>query len=282
MLGSVLGPCIGGLLAEPNQRLPEGMRVEVMEKYPFLLPCGCCCLLAIATFIVAFLYAEDLPKASNPLLPSAAPARPLSQLLSNGPYVSAVVTWGLSSFTGAMFVELMGLWCKTERASGGMGWREEWKVSIVLVIGSVSLLIFLSSTLRPVISRYGTYSVLRISLFAVALDFLLIPLIPSLPFLLQWPCLLLASAVWSLSNGSCVTSISIIMNSIVPQELYGAANGLGISIVSLIRAFGPATAGMLLGWSIAEQRPFPLDRCLPFYVAAIVTAANLLLVRRSN
>ena len=282
MLGAVLGPCVGGLLAEPNQRLPEGMRTELMEKFPFLLPCGCCCMLAIATFIVVFLYAEDLPKASSPLLPSAAPIRPLSQLLSNGPYVSAIVTWGLCGFTGSMFVELMGLWCKTDRKSGGMGWREEWKVSVVLVTGSLSLLIFLSSTLRPLISRYGTYSVLRLSLFALIFDFLCIPLISSLPSLLQWPSLLLASPIWSLSSGSCITSISIIINSVVPQELYGAANGLGISLVSLIRAFGPVTAGILLGWSIGEPRPYPLDRCLPFYVAAAVTAANLLLVRRYN
>lgn len=282
MLGSVLGPCVGGLLAEPNLRLPEGLRMGIFDRFPFLLPCACCCMLAVATFLVVCVYAED-PRKESPLLgPATAPAHPLSQLRANSAFLSAVFTWSLCAYTGSMFVELLGLWCKTAIDSGGLGWREEWKVSVVLVTGSIALILFLSTALRPLITRYGTSTVLRLSLFLVMLDFLLVPLISSLPSALVWPCILLASPLWCLASGSCITSINIIINSVVPQELYGAANGLGISLVALIRAFGPVTAGALLGWSIAEARPYPLDRCLPFYVAAAVTAANLVFLRRSN
>ena len=282
MLGTILGPCVGGLLAEPNQRLPESVRLEMWEKFPFLLPCLGCCALAVTTCIFVYCYAQDVPKSKSPLLPPTSPVHsPLSHLRTNRAYLSAVITWSFCALTGSMFVELLGLWCKTDKSLGGLGWREEWKVSIVLITGSITLLLYLSTVLRPLITRIGTGLTLRGALLVMMLSYALMPWISSLPSVCVWPCIILCMPLWSMSSGSAITSINIIINSVVPQELYGAANGLGISLVALIRAFGPITAGALLGWAISDRHPFPLNHCLPFYTAAGITCLNLLFVRRA-
>jgi hypothetical protein len=83
-----------------------------------------------------------------------------------------------------------------------------------------------------------------------------------------------------MSSGGSFTSINIIVNCAVEkvrfrQELYGSANGLALSSVAFVRAFGPVIAGSLFGWCIGKGFDFPLDHSAPFFVAAGMCFLNV-------
>ncbi|KJA17811.1 hypothetical protein HYPSUDRAFT_145981 [Hypholoma sublateritium FD-334 SS-4] len=62
-LGSTSAQLMGGFLSNPSKRWPNGIgRIPLLQKHPYLLPCGVAASLSFLAFIVAFLLLkESLP-----------------------------------------------------------------------------------------------------------------------------------------------------------------------------------------------------------------------------
>ncbi|VDC00276.1 unnamed protein product [Peniophora sp. CBMAI 1063] len=68
------------------------------------------------------------------------------------------------------------------------------------------------------------------------------------------------------------TSISILLNYMSPPPLVGLANGIGQSIVSLARFFGPILGGYI--WSMSVERN-PTGFWIPFFICGAICAVGL-------
>lgn len=78
------------------------------------------------------------------------------------------------------------------------------------------------------------------------------PLIATLSGTTLWIVLISVSAVKNLLSASVVVGSSILMNNSVMTGQRGVANGISTSIMSLFKAVGPATAGIIFSWGQAR------------------------------
>lgn len=59
-VGTILGPCIGGLAAEPATRFPDTLgKIAVFRQFPYLLPNLICALLMLVSIIAGWLFLEE-------------------------------------------------------------------------------------------------------------------------------------------------------------------------------------------------------------------------------
>ncbi|KAI9591301.1 major facilitator superfamily domain-containing protein [Syncephalis fuscata] len=60
VMGSIFGPLIGGILADPAHQYPDTIgKIPILRQYPYLLPCIVCASIAFVGFIMAFLFLEE-------------------------------------------------------------------------------------------------------------------------------------------------------------------------------------------------------------------------------
>jgi hypothetical protein len=75
--GRILGPAIGGLLAEPVRKY--GWKSELLERFPFALPCLIAAMMTLITLVLAYaVLKETLPSAQS-LVPTPAFRAPKSR-----------------------------------------------------------------------------------------------------------------------------------------------------------------------------------------------------------
>ena len=82
-------------------------------------------------------------------------------------------------------------------------------------------------------------------------------------------------------NSELVPDPSITDSSTIPptlmRTLLGAVNGVATSCTALARALAPVLTGSLLGWTLENRLPAPLDYHLPWlFLAGIVLASSLM------
>ncbi|XP_051143353.1 protein ZINC INDUCED FACILITATOR 1-like isoform X2 [Andrographis paniculata] len=274
-IGLVIGPAVGGFLAQPAEKYPNIFSKEsLFGRFPYLLPCIVISAYALLAFIISFWLPETLHRhhdedteeeeeaalvglqnSSNKSSPSLKHSVstlkfciPQPSLLRNWPLMSSVLVYCVFQLHDMAYTEIFSLWANSSRRLGGLGFNTD-DVGEVLAISGSGLLIFQLCLYPWVESIIGPIMVSRISAVIT------IPLLSSYPFIAKLSGMALfivlncASLFKNALSVSITTGLLVIQNSAVSQEHRGAANGISMSLMSLAKAVGPAAGGTLLSWA---------------------------------
>eukprot|EP00249_Psilotum_nudum_P016395 c25802_g1_i2 orf=268-1797(-) len=270
-LGLIIGPAIGGYLAQPAVKYPSiFVDGSLFYRFPYLLPC--LCMSAFTAIMLPFLFwlpesihkhpplSEDVGhgvtdsksqtdtlKISGETEENRQVAEKSSVLRNWGLFASIALycIWGLHDMA---YGEIFSLWAVSPLDYGGLGLTSS-DVGIILAITGGVLLVFQMS-LYPVVDRiFGTIlatrggAILSIPLVAIY------PLIAKLHGSMLWGSLIIASSLKTTFSICVVTGSFLLINNSVPSEQRGVANGISMTGMSLFKSIGPACAGILFSWS---------------------------------
>ncbi|XP_070021240.1 protein ZINC INDUCED FACILITATOR-LIKE 1-like isoform X1 [Nicotiana sylvestris] len=304
-IGLVIGPVIGGYLAQPAEKYPGVFSKDsLFGRFPYLLPCLMISLLALVATVVSFWLPETLHKhnktnkdqsdlydvaegTTNGLNLSESMKHserriPNSHksLLKNWPLVSAIIVYCVFQLHDIAYLEIFSLWAVSPRTLGGLSFTTT-DVGQVLAITGVGLLLF-QLFAYPLVERIvGPVMISRVGA------------VLSIPLLASYPCIALlsgfclsialncASMLKNVLSVSITTGLLIMQNRAVAQEQRGAANGLSMCSMSFFKTIGPAAGGSLLSWAQRRQDAdiLPGDQ-LVFFVLNVIELLGLLLTFR--
>ncbi|KAL0428374.1 UNVERIFIED_CONTAM: protein ZINC INDUCED FACILITATOR-LIKE 1 [Sesamum latifolium] len=261
-IGLVIGPAVGGFLAQPAEKYPHIFsRESLFGRFPYFLPCLVISVFALVAFIIScwlpetlHIHSEDnIARTSREALPedntyesiqsqemevsklrSTVPQR---SLLRNWPLVSAIIVYCIFQLHDMAYSEIFSLWAVSSRKLGGLSFSTS-DVGEVLSVTGFGMLLFQLFLYTWIERMLGAIFVSRIGAVIT------IPLLSSYPFIakLSGPVLLLV-----------LNSASLLKNVLSAQEQRGAANGISMSAMSLFKAIGPAAGGSLLSWAQRRQ-----------------------------
>ncbi|KAM3339278.1 protein ZINC INDUCED FACILITATOR-LIKE 1 isoform X1 [Capsicum galapagoense] len=307
-IGLVIGPAIGGYLAQPAEKYPSIFSKEsFFGRFPYFLPCLMISVFALAATVMSFWLPETLHKHNKIKrdknnfddsaggTPDESNGSNVSQnmnhserrapgsqksLLKNWPLVSSIIVYCIFQLHDIAYLEIFSLWAVSPRTLGGLSFTTA-DVGQVLAITGLGLLLF-QLLVYPLVERItGPVMISRIG--AV----LSIPLLASYPYLALLTgfglsiALNCASMLKNILSVSITTGLLLMQNRAVSQEQRGAANGISMSSMSLFKTIGPAAGGSLLSWSQRRQDAdiLPGDQ-LVFFVLNVIELLGLLLTFR--
>ncbi|KAK6127134.1 hypothetical protein DH2020_039125 [Rehmannia glutinosa] len=276
-IGLVIGPAVGGFLAQPAEKYPHIFSKEsLFGRFPYFLPCLVISAFALVAFIISFWLPETIhihseesiaqgsSKAAledntyesiqSPEMKVSELRSPVSQrnLLKNWPLMSAIMVYCIFQLHDMAYSEIFSLWAVSPRKLGGLSFTTA-DVGEVLSITGFGMLLFQLVLYTWVERILGPVMVSRIG--AV----ISIPLLSSYPFIASLSGLILllvlnfASMLKNVLSVSSSTGLLVIQNRAVSQEQRGAANGISMTAMSLCKAIGPAAGGSLLSWAQLRQ-----------------------------
>ncbi|XP_047950479.1 protein ZINC INDUCED FACILITATOR-LIKE 1-like isoform X2 [Salvia hispanica] len=306
--GLVVGPALGGFLAQPADKFPGIFTSNSFwARFPYFLPCLMTSIFAAFVTIVCFWIPESLhthilespsSEGSYDTLEAATQQSDINKmeekktskksLFKNWPLMSSIIVYCTFSLHDMAYSEIFSLWAESPRRLGGLGYSTE-DVGTVLSISGLGLLVFQSS-LYPIVEKIlGPIMVSRV------LGIVSIPLLTSYHYIAMLSGITLsivlniASLLKNVLSISIVTGLFILQNRAVGQDQRGAANGLAMTFMSLFKAVGPLGGGALFSW--AETRLgadfLPGDQMV-FFILNIIEAIAVLmtfkpfLVERQN
>ncbi|KAM0843224.1 hypothetical protein ACQ4PT_057858 [Festuca glaucescens] len=225
-LGLVIGPALGGYLAQPAEKYPQTFSKEsLFGRFPYFLPSQGVSLFAAIVLILSCIWMpETMHKHKNPEkdiqivkgLPSDCDSPRKKSLLHNWPWMSTMVSYCFFALHDTAYSEILSLWAVSDRKYGGLSFSSE-DIGAVLAVAGASLLVYqlvlyhwVHKLLGPVIS----------------------------------------SRVASITSG---TGICLLQNNAVRQEQRGTANGISTTAMSFFKAIAPIGAGILFSWTQKHQ-----------------------------
>ncbi|KAL8037123.1 hypothetical protein ABFX02_11G019100 [Erythranthe guttata] len=304
-IGLVIGPAVGGFLAQPAEKYPHIFSAEsLFGRFPYFLPCLVISLFALVAFVISYWLPEtlhihteenigrDSTQASledNSYEPTRTHKTEVSELkfstphrslLRNWPLMSAIMVYCIFQLHDMAYSEIFSLWAVSPRKLGGLSFTTA-DVGEVLSITGFGMLFFQLFLYTWVERILGSVTVSRIG--AV----ISIPLLTSYPFIAKLSGSILflvlncASMVKNILSIAITTGLLVIQNRAVPQEQRGAANGISMSAMSLFKAIGPAAGGSLLSWAQSRQEnDFLPGVHLVFFTLNIVELVGLVMTFR--
>lgn len=272
-LGLVVGPALGGYLAQPVEKYPQAFSKEsIFGRFPYLLPCLCVSSFAAIVLISCIWLPETIHKHKFPDkdfkivkgLPSQKAywdSPPKKSLLQNWPWMSTMISYCFFGLHDTAYSEILSLWAVSDRKYGGLSFSSE-DVGDVLAVAGASLLVYQLIIYRWVHKFLGPVISSRI---ASALSILIIATYPFMTYLSGAK---LSFALYSAAMMKSVlaitisTGISLLQNNAVRQEQRGTANGISTTAMSFFKAIAPVGGGVLFSWAQKRQDAtfFPGDQ----------------------
>uniref|UniRef100_A0A0E0BNI7 Major facilitator superfamily (MFS) profile domain-containing protein n=1 Tax=Oryza glumipatula TaxID=40148 RepID=A0A0E0BNI7_9ORYZ len=254
-IGLVVGPAIGGYLAQPVKQYPHLFHEKsIFGRFPYLLPCLCISLFALLVLLSCIWLPETLHKHKG-LEVGVETAEASTQesaeshqksLFRNWPLMSSIITYCVFSLHDTAYSEIFSLWTVSDRKYGGLSFSSK-DVGQVLAVAGASLLVYQLFIYGWVDKILGPINSTRI---AAALS---VPIIAAYPFMTHLSGIRLGVALYS---------AAMIKSVLAPQGQRGAANGIATTAMSLFKAVAPAGAGdqmvfllLNLTESMSEEAP---------------------------
>nr|CBX25238.1 hypothetical_protein [Oryza brachyantha] len=238
-IGLVVGPAIGGYLAQPVKQYPHHFHEKsIFGRFPYLLPCLCISLFALLVLISCIWLPETLHKhkglekgvetAETSATQESVESHKKS-LFKNWPLMSSILTYCVFSLHDTAYSEIFSLWTVSDRKYGGLSFSSK-DVGQVLAVAGASLLVYQLFIYRWVDKILGPINSTRI---ASALS---IPIIAAYPFMTH---------LSGIRLGVSLYIAAMVKSVLAPQGQRGAANGIATTAMSLFKAVAPAGAGVL-------------------------------------
>ncbi|MCO5579673.1 hypothetical protein L7F22_033531 [Adiantum nelumboides] len=250
-LGLIVGPAIGGYLAQPSRQypslFPEG---TLFDRFPYALPCLCISALAVPALVSGFWIPESLhnhqmgvtvedieiqealKKKLDDTETGVAKIKYIqgsTEALKNkvplwknvGTVVSMYVycVWGLHSMA---FSEIFSLWAVSPTSYGGLGFTTN-EVGDVLCVSGAALFLFQLFVIAPVTKLFGAVRIVQMSAVLTIILTTLYPLMATLNGVELWVVLIIAQIFKSLFSACVVVGSSILINNSVVCIRYNLA-----------------------------------------------------------
>ncbi|MCO5586843.1 hypothetical protein L7F22_040788 [Adiantum nelumboides] len=219
-VGLIIGPAIGGYLAQPSEKLPLIFpNGSLFDLFPYALPSLCISALALAGFIMCFWLPESLhthntsvkkvsegfssiEKNSNGQSEAKEDDKQISkgevqggqrQLWKNRGFIAAVSLNAVWVVHGMSYAEIFPLWACSPKMYGGIAFTTS-EVANVLALSGTSMLLFQLFFFSPLIRAFGTIECLRAFMFLTVPLTAIYPLIARFHGIVLWILLVLVSA----------------------------------------------------------------------------------------
>ncbi|XP_048570110.1 protein ZINC INDUCED FACILITATOR-LIKE 1-like isoform X1 [Triticum urartu] len=294
-IGLIVGPTIGGYLAQPTEKYPKLFPVDsLFGRFPYFLPCLCISVFSFPVLISCIWLPETLhnhnsdkkeDQASESLTAIVSNSEEIvehnitstkkNNVLKNWPLMSSIILFCIVSFDDMAYSEIFSLWAESDRKYGGLSFSSE-DVGQVLAITGVSILVYQTFIFPRIIRVLGPINTSRVAIsLSVVLLFTYAPITH-----LSRPWSSIAVNIASILKNNflitIVTSSFILQNNSVTQDQRATANGLGTTLMSFCKTFAPAGAGIVFSWAQKRQHVFffPGDQML-FFLLAIVELVGL-------
>lgn len=233
-LGTVIGPGLGGWLAGESLATP------------FFIAAA---LSMVSLLLIIFLLPESLPSQDRRISVDKKASIPVWRMWKAifSPLGTMLLMAFLVAFSGTIFYAIFGLYALEK-----FNYGTQQVGSIMMVVGLVSALTQ-GLMIGPLTKRWGEAVVIKISLLATSIGFLI--LIPVNSFVT----VLLSTGIFILANSLMMPAVSALTSKWVTLD-QGTTMGLSNSFMSLGRIIGPLFAGFL----------FDINLNFPYIGGAIV------------
>jgi predicted MFS family arabinose efflux permease len=134
----------------------------------------------------------------------------------------------------------------------------------MVVMFGVLILLMQTRGIPFLTQRLTLVKILLLSLLGRGLSFLLMPIVPSLPYFV------VVSIFFSLFNALVQPMITTLISLNAKPDVQGSAMGLNASYLNVSNAFGPVIAGMVI------HSENPASYTYPLYLAGVLTLSVLL------
>jgi len=299
--GGVLGPMIGGALANPAKQFPHLFGDnEFLKKYPYFLPCAVPATFSAIAWLVTFMYLKETVQAPTLSLPhlfrskkqSLSAASDINDVtieipdnekpvafrqLLNRRVLIAAGNYATLSLVDITFRAVQPLFFSTPIELGGLGLEPSAIGNILSVFGLLNglLQIFFFAKIHDYWGSKKTFIVGIASTLPIFVCF------PILTYLvksngsvtpLAWV-IVGVQIIFSLAISFSYGAIFIYISAASPNRAsLGATNGLCQMSVSVCRAIGPAASNSLFSLSLRHQY---LGGFLVYYVLLGVAGLSL-------
>lgn len=250
-MGILLGPLLGGALADPARQYPWAFRnVQFFIDYPYALSSFVIGILGLVAVVTSALFVEEtLDKPERDTSSESGIATPKKPKLSTvdilkAPGVGKVLfIYAHIMLLAFSYTAVVPVFWFTDVKMGGFGFQP-WQISIMMGINGAAQAMWLLLVFPPLQHRWGTNRVLRACSDAYPVFFLVCPLGNVLlrhdaatAFWVMAPPLLAVGSGVSMS----FTAIQLALNDVTPSpQVLGTLNALALTGTSVMRAFSPA------------------------------------------
>ncbi|KAK7322508.1 hypothetical protein VNO77_25890 [Canavalia gladiata] len=263
-VGLVLGPALGGYLAQPVLKYPHLFpKDSFWDKFPYFLPCFIISAFSFVVAIAFIWFPETLHnhkdsneyKDNKEALEIGSHETDKDKMIQNDksiflnwPLMSSVIVYCIFSLHDVAYQEVFSLWAVSPRRLGGLNFTTD-DVGNVLAISGLAIVIYQLSLYPSVQKACGPVTLSRIA------GVLTIPLVQCYPFMTMlsgFPLHIVINIVSILKNLMCetiATSLFLLQNRAVEPHQRGAANGIALTGMSAFKTIGPAGGGIILAWS---------------------------------
>lgn len=278
-IGMILGPMIGGYLAQPAQQYPGIFgNIQFLIDYPYFLPCFIAGLTNALAVILGFFYLEEtLPSREkkgktstgngedeNEVEGDLIVAKPKFSALFTPTVISVLLGSILVFFQNSSWAVLVPMFAYTRFEDGGLGLNMN-EIGTALTTNGFAAIIIQTIAFPHLQKRWGTLKVFRTVLMVWPIAFGLLPVI-------RWMAkyerdiygqeegsraamigLMSVLAIKGI-GGISMVCLALLVNAAAPSpSTFGALNGLGQSCSALARTFAPAVTGAVFSISINQH-----------------------------
>ncbi|KAK3163424.1 hypothetical protein QOZ80_1AG0003470 [Eleusine coracana subsp. coracana] len=264
----VVGPAIGGFLAQPAQKYPGLFSEEsIFGRFPYFLPCFVISLLAAGAGVACIWLPETLhfhnddkveaideleaqvdESDSEGRKDKGSRGEHTKNLLKNWQLMSAVILYCIFSLHDTAYLEIFSLWAVSSRKFRGLSLTSQ-DVGTVLAFSGFGVLVY-QLAIYPLLAKY--FGPIKPFRPAAILSIFLLATYPFMANLHGTELKILINIASLLKNMFAATitiACNILQNTAVTQEQRGVANGISVTLMSLFKAVAPAAAGVLFSWA---------------------------------
>ncbi|KAF7824803.1 protein ZINC INDUCED FACILITATOR-LIKE 1-like [Senna tora] len=253
-VGLVIGPALGGYLAQPAEKYPNVFAKGSFFDKTFIIKYSRGYIVTIVLLFVKSAslqetlhnhkinheFTEDVETLENGVTEKR--VQKDENLFLNWPLMSSIIVYCVFSLHDVAYQEVFSLWAVSPRRLGGLDFSTD-DVGDALSLAGVVLLLY-QLFLYPSVERtWGPIKIARISAL------LSIPLLQSYPLIAMLSGFVLhlminiASILKFCLSATIITGLFILQNRAVEQHQRGAANGISMTAMSVFKALGPAGGG---------------------------------------
>jgi MFS family permease len=295
-LGSILGPIVGGLLANPTSKYAALSECELLHQYPFVLSLGVPIVCTLGVLILTFALlpepsGEDLsasisdsqnPSASSPML--LKPKSDWEILLGRAVVVSIFLYTVICSCTSA-FNTIFPVYLASPMDAGGAGLGSS---EVGLLLGSGGYLqILWQPLIFPMLTKvFGFRICCRVGFFIYGLLVFCAPYTSQLQRdrdLRWWVTIMLCICI-NACTATAFSTNAVMVNFASPPHLRGRVNGIAQTAAAAARVVAPVGASLLFAWTMSNRPSWPFDFHFTFQLLGclgLVAAAVTLLLPAS-
>ncbi|KAJ7116513.1 major facilitator superfamily domain-containing protein [Mycena epipterygia] len=301
-VSSTVAPLMGGVLTNPAAKWPNTLgKINILREHPYLLPCTAAGLVALLSFLVAFVGLKETlpsivarrhegaeaPSETDRLLPASPRAAPppVRDLLVR-PVFIALANHGLLSFCHVANEALLPLFFATPLSLGGLGLRP-YDIGLILGICGLCNSVVQIAVGGRFIRRFGARPMFTAGFCALAVECAMYPLVGGLARQRGGVDAVVRVALACQLSCTCViffayaSTMLFIMDAAPNAASLGSVNGLAQMVGTVLKSVAPSFSSSLFALS-AEHHILGGNMVYLALVAATLVAVrcSLLLPRR--